>query len=117
MDRKKVKSIAGRWAKVEEDGASRIGEIMSEIKAAKNDLLDEAEGAGVKKRAFRAAMKKQKLLGKAEEIGFDDEDLTQQFDEVQLVLGLIPDVAAKGEGNGGAPSKVVDISTAAAGRA
>lgn len=90
-DRKKIKDIAKRWKKIEADGASRIGSIMAEIKDAKSGLLDEAEGAGIKKRAFRAAMKKQKLLDKAKEIGFEeDEDLDAQFDEVQLTLGLIP---------------------------
>ena len=86
----KVQKFKKEWERVEADAASEIGSIMKGVKDAKDGILESAEAIGIKKSVFKKVMKKAKLLRQAEEVrsSIDDEEVVDQFDNVQLAAGL-----------------------------
>lgn len=90
FNKQKVQSFKKQWEKAEAEAASIIGAAMQKCKEAKDDILAAADAAGIKKSVFRKVMKRSKLINQAEEIreSIDDEDMVDQFDNVQLALGL-----------------------------
>ena len=92
--KKTAEDFYRRWRAVEAECSSIIGTAMREAKTAKKELLDEIEGAGVKRNVFRKVMKEDALFTKADAVRgtIDDQEAVDQFDNLKLALGMLEDL-------------------------
>lgn len=90
FNKQKVQSFMRQWQAAEDKAASLIGEAMQACKETKDEILDAAEAAGIKKSTMRKVAKRRKLLNQAEDIreNIESEEMRDQFDNVMLAAGL-----------------------------
>lgn len=86
-----VGSFVSRYENLNGDLASRKSEFMNDCKVVHGDikeLLAEAKGAGIPKKALKSLVKQRALEGKIEDIRNDLEGGDQEsFDQLSLAMG------------------------------
>jgi hypothetical protein len=90
------------WFAAEATCESAIGKARSKCGNAKDDIIEQAERMGIKRKVFKEAMKKAKLIGKAHDCGSEfEDDLARVFENLEIVLGLPLFDAAGVDADGG----------------
>ncbi len=93
FNKQKVKGFIDEWQKIEDEASAKIGAIMSKVKSAKDNILEHAEGIGIKRKVMRNIITEVKLREKADAMRDEfaennDEDMIDQRDNVALAAGL-----------------------------